>query len=116
MTKMTLAECPPGLFHFNDTLCFKSEYTTTLENPRRYQCDAYVVESGEYFHGGTAGDVLARSNLLVEPLYTPSPDSGERMREALRRIVALSRVDISDTTIAFRAVSIAECALQESAR
>jgi hypothetical protein len=28
---VTLNECPPGLFMFNGTLCFKSKYTTTLE-------------------------------------------------------------------------------------
>jgi hypothetical protein len=62
----TLADCPPGLFTFNGTLCFKSEYTTTLENPHRYQCDAYVVESGEYFHGG-AKSTAERAALIVTP-------------------------------------------------
>lgn len=65
----SLNECPPGLFMFNDTLGFKSEYTTTLENPRRYQCDAYVVESGEYFHGG-ARDTQERGALMVRPIRT----------------------------------------------
>lgn len=65
----TLADCPPGLFLFNGTLGFKSEYITTLENPRRYQCDAYVVESGEYFHGG-AKDTQERAALIVTPIRT----------------------------------------------
>ena len=64
---VTLNECPPGLFMFDGTLCFKSEYTTTLENPRRYQVDAYCVESGEYFHGG-AKSSTERGNLMVEPI------------------------------------------------
>ena len=65
----TLADCPPGLFMFNGMMGFKSEYTTTLENPRRYQCDAYVVESGEYFHGG-AKSTQDRAALIVIPLRT----------------------------------------------
>jgi hypothetical protein len=64
---ITLNECPPGLFWFDGTLGFKSEYYTTLENPRRYQCDAYVVESGEYFHGG-AKNTMERGKLLVLPV------------------------------------------------
>jgi hypothetical protein len=62
-----LRDCPPGLFWFNGTLGFKSEYTTTLENPRRYQCDAYVVESGEYFWGG-AKNTAERAKLMVHPI------------------------------------------------
>lgn len=63
-----LIECPPGLFRFGDTLGFRSEYATvTANNP--YQPDAYVVESGEYFHGG-AQSSLERSDLMVEPLPT----------------------------------------------
>ena len=64
---VTLNECPPGLFMFNGTLCFKSKYTTTLENERRYQVDAYCVESGEYFHGW-AKSSSERGNLMVEPV------------------------------------------------
>lgn len=66
MTFVTLNECPPGLFRTEDgTIGFKSEYTTTTgAGP---QCDAYCVESGEYFHGGT-GSVEARGALLVEPI------------------------------------------------
>jgi hypothetical protein len=62
-----LNDCPPGLFLFGDMLGFKSEYITTLENPRRYQCDAYCVETGEYFHGG-AKNSEARGRLLVTPV------------------------------------------------
>ena len=69
---VTLNDCPPGLFWFEDMLGFKSEYTTTLENPRRYQCDAYVVESGEYFHGG-AKSTEERGKLLVRPVSADPP-------------------------------------------
>lgn len=64
---VTLNDCPPGLFVFGGTLCFKSEYATTLENPPYYQCDAYCVESGEYFWGGAKG-TEARGKLMVQPL------------------------------------------------
>lgn len=71
---MTLNDCPPGLFLFNGKhLGFKSEYTTTLENPRRYQVDAYVVESGEYFWGG-AKTSEERGKMIVQPLVShPTP-------------------------------------------
>lgn len=90
LSDCTLAECPPGLFMFNGTMGFKSEYTTTLENPRRYQCDAYVVESGEYFHGGAKG-TQDRAALIVTPLRTgqlvpaqPSGDEVEAVKAAIR--------------------------------
>lgn len=80
----TLDECPPGLFMFNGIMGFKSEYTTTLDNPRRYQCDAYVVESGEYFHGG-AKNTQERAALVVTPLRTgqliPAPRVDDAMVE-----------------------------------
>lgn len=92
----TLADCPPGLFMFNGTMGFKSEYTTTLENPRRYQCDAYVVESGEYFHGG-AKSTQDRAALIVIPLRTgqlvhaaPSVDLTERQSETLHKALLAS--------------------------
>lgn len=69
--RVPLAECPPGLFWYGDTLAMKTEYTTTLENPRRYQCDAYIVASGEYFAGGVGGDVAKRAALMVLPIEEP---------------------------------------------
>jgi hypothetical protein len=76
--KVTLNECPPGLFRFdgNDGLppCigFKTEYADT-EGSTRF-VHAYVVESGEAFWGGTS-DPVVRGNLLVEPLMTPEPEA-----------------------------------------
>lgn len=69
--RVTLNECPPGLFWYGETLAMKTEYVTTLENPRRYQCDAYVVASGEYFAGGVGGDVAKRGALMVLPIDEP---------------------------------------------
>lgn len=65
----TLGECPPGLFLFGGLhLGFKSEYKTESQSrPGVWQSDAYVVESGEYFWGGTSNPVI-REQLEVEPL------------------------------------------------
>lgn len=86
-----LDECPPGLFMFDGTLCFRSEYTTTLDNPRRYQPDAYVVETGEYFWGG-AKTTEERSALMVVPVsgLTPADLAAERAAaaEAMREAAA----------------------------
>ncbi|MCT8003252.1 hypothetical protein NZL82_15355 [Sphingomonas sanguinis] len=64
---VTLNACPPGPFEFNGSIGFRSEYATTLEDPRRYQVDAYCFESGEYFWGGASG-TEARARLVVQPL------------------------------------------------
>lgn len=69
--RVSLADCPPGLFWYGDTLAMKTEYTPTLENPRRFQCDAYIVASGEYFAGGVGGDVAKRAALMVLPIEAP---------------------------------------------
>lgn len=58
VAEVTLAECPPGLFVFNGSYGFRSEYGT----------DAYCLESGEYFSGGTNGGKAIRAALLVEPV------------------------------------------------
>lgn len=56
-----LAECPPGLFVFDGHLGFRSEYGD----------DAYVVQSGEYFWGGT-DKRPERAELIVQPCITES--------------------------------------------
>jgi hypothetical protein len=84
----TLNDCPPGLFRFDGTLCFKSEY-----GRNNGQCDAYVVSSGEYFWGGTSTPG-PRGQLLVTPLpeeqlaATPAPQSAPQAAEALREALA----------------------------
>lgn len=87
---VTLADCPTGLFWFNGTLGFKSEYATLKEENGvavGVQCDAYVVSSGEYFWGGVS-DWRQRDKLMVTPIdfdetpfeffaphaYMPAPD------------------------------------------
>lgn len=60
--KVTLAECPVGLFEFEGTLCFKSQY-----GDNNGGIDAYVVESGEFFAGGVS-DKIDRRRVMVKPV------------------------------------------------
>lgn len=67
---VTLEDCPPGLFRFGDMIGFKSEYKSRVGGEFGagvYQCDAYVVSTGEFFVGG-AKTYADRGNLLVEPV------------------------------------------------
>ena len=58
---MPLYMAPIGLFDFEGTLCVKTEYSTARRP------DAYIVESGEYFWGGT-DDPHEAAMLMVMPL------------------------------------------------
>jgi hypothetical protein len=55
-----LAECPPGLFVFGDSVCLKTEYA------RDGSLEVYC-QSGEYFWGGTTTD-KERRELIVQPV------------------------------------------------
>lgn len=46
---VTLAACPVGLFFSGNTLCVKTEYANSDG-----RVVAYIVESGEFFWGGTS--------------------------------------------------------------
>ncbi len=59
-----LNNCPVGLFLWRNTLVMMTEYSTIAREGA--QRDAYIVESGEYFHGG-AKSALERGRLLVTP-------------------------------------------------
>lgn len=61
-SECTLTKCPPGLFVFGDSIGFKTEYSDA-NGP-----EAYCVESGEYFWGGTS-DREVRRALMVRPAY-----------------------------------------------
>ncbi len=107
-----LDECPPGLFMFDGTLCFRSEYTTTLDNPRRYQPDAYVVETGEYFWGG-AKTTEERSALMVVPVsgLTPADLAAERaeaarLREDLNDVGRICAAIIGENERLLRAIGL----------
>jgi len=63
----TLEECPAGLFVFNDSICFKSEYRTD-----EGQLEAYN-EAGEFFWGGTK-TYSERAKLVVQPVISEWED------------------------------------------
>lgn len=62
----TLAKCPPGLFLFEGTLGFRTEYE--MEVDKKFYPQAFVVSSGEIFWGGVHSHE-ERSNLIVQPLW-----------------------------------------------
>jgi hypothetical protein len=76
---VTLAECPPGVFEFEGSLGFKTEYGATLPVPPhdvpgsqvKWQVthwpEAYCLESGEAFWGGTKTQE-DKAQLLVRPM------------------------------------------------
>ena len=71
---VTLAECPPGLFFWNGSLGFKSEYGAMEPVGSNFKAfkvgnraDAYCVESGEFFWGGTSNHD-DRARVLVYPI------------------------------------------------
>lgn len=68
--KVKLSNAPVGLFDYNGTICFKSEYgkVKTDEKGTFVKVEAFVVCSGEYFWGG-AKTSRERNDLLVTPLY-----------------------------------------------
>lgn len=57
----SLDECPPGVFAKDGSLGFKTEYRDTHIGP-----EAYCLESGECWWGGTS-DVAARKLQIVQP-------------------------------------------------
>lgn len=62
----TLVKCPPGLFLFDGTLGFKTEYDMLID-PFEETPQAFVLASGEVFWGG-ARNHEERRNLIVQPL------------------------------------------------
>ena len=62
----TLVDCPPGLFLFDGTLGFKTEYSMEFRQLGDYP-QAFVVASGEVFWGGVHTHE-ERCNLMVQPV------------------------------------------------
>ena len=60
--KVRLCEMDPGLFLFDNCLALKTEY---MSNSGRIE--AYIVDTGEFFHGG-AKTVTEQRSLMVQPL------------------------------------------------
>lgn len=61
--KVTLEECPIGLFLYEDELCLKTEYG---DNDGRI--DAYIVSSGEMFWGDAPQSIISQRAQLVTPV------------------------------------------------
>lgn len=59
--KCTLNECPPGLFVFDESVGFKSEYRTNDGNLEAF------CKNGEYFWGG-ASTQEQRGKNIVQPV------------------------------------------------
>lgn len=57
----TLKECPPGHFVFADSLCFKTEYTSSNGNIEVFN------EAGEVFWGGK-NLPFERDKIIVQPV------------------------------------------------
>jgi hypothetical protein len=60
--KVTLLECPPGLFVFEGEVCFKSEHHSNLPD----RMEVFCTSTGEVFWGGT-DHWVERSELKVHP-------------------------------------------------
>lgn len=53
----SLSDCPPGLFVFNGSVCFKSDYMN----------DVFCLNTGEFFWGGVTTNE-ERYGLIVTPI------------------------------------------------
>ena len=63
--KMTLANCPIGLFMSADgELCLKTEYGNN-----EGRIDAYIVSSGEFFWGSAPQTIKSQRQQMVTPVY-----------------------------------------------
>lgn len=67
---VSLADCPIGLFVFNDTLCLKTEYGTNDG-----AISAYIVSSGEAFWGPDPQTIENQRNCLVRPVEAVPHDA-----------------------------------------
>jgi hypothetical protein len=63
MSKVTLAECPVGLFLYEGELCLKTEYGNN-----EGRIDAYIVSSGELFWGIHPQTIASQRAQLVTPV------------------------------------------------
>ena len=76
--KVTLAECPIGLFRAESgNLCLKTEYGNN-----EGRIDAYIVSSGEFFWGAAPQTIASQRQQLVTPVGVRaalSPPDEERL-------------------------------------
>lgn len=128
----TLRECPPGAFMFQGRLGFKTEYGAAIlgTNERGLQefvisewPDAYCMDSGEFFWGGTSTHA-DRAMLIVQPVEfnaartdTRSPPPGDVREEvarsnwsAIRSKLSTLLVDVEGKGYELRSAYIDKCA------
>lgn len=65
--RVTLAECPIGLFLYANELCLKTEYGND-----EGRIDAYIVSSGEFFWGDSPQTIESQHRQLVRPVKVVS--------------------------------------------
>ena len=75
---VTLNCCPPGVFEFDGSLGFKTEYTDPHLGP-----EAYCLSSGEVFWGGVTNR-HARSMLHVQPCVIALNHPSEKTKQQTR--------------------------------
>ncbi|WP_416464013.1 hypothetical protein [Sphingomonas sp. VDB2] len=99
MSFVTLNECPPGIFRTEEgSYGFKSEYSS------KGKCDAYCLDSGEYFYGGEM-DAEGRGLQMVEPAdvvadLTATKAELQKVRQiADERLAALDRANAQITEL-----------------
>jgi hypothetical protein len=63
--RVTLAECPIGLFWSDHELCLKTEYGNN-----EGRIDAYIVSTGEFFWGVQPQTIVSQRAQLVTPIDT----------------------------------------------
>ena len=84
---MRLIDAPIGLFLHDGQLVLKTEYSTVRSDTEAATPDCYIIDSGEYFWGGTK-TAEARNALEVVPVESSSvvilsdqPMTVEEMRQ-----------------------------------
>lgn len=67
--RVTLVNCPIGLFMYEGTLCLKTEYGNN-----EGRIDAYIVSSGEFFWGEHPQTIANQRKQLVTPCTVEADD------------------------------------------
>lgn len=62
-SRVTLRDCPIGLFMCDGELCLKTEYGNSEGH-----IDAYIVSSGEFFWGDQPQTIKSQNAQLVQPI------------------------------------------------
>lgn len=68
---MRLIDAPIGLFLYDGQLVLKTEYSTVRSDTEAATPDCYIIDSGEYFWGGTK-TAEERNSLEVTPMESSS--------------------------------------------